>query len=178
MIKWLSKKETTPTRPLKSPPILRRNLKLLYSEPEPVESTPYDIYLDWLDSVDWSVEPKLLGTTTQLEDFEVMDIYNRAWVNLESQEKIGREYGITRNAVSNIKTGLARQDVTSHIRTKDIKPRSTNLTKEQILEIYRLAWDPDVTTREIVQAYPCSIATVSYIKHGRSHSKITGHQRS
>jgi len=52
---------------------------------------------------------------------------------------------------------------------------SAKLTNDKVLEIYRLAWEGNLTQKEIAEMFNVSSMNVSYIKNGKTQSRITGH---
>jgi hypothetical protein len=57
------------------------------------------------------------------------------------------------------------------------KATTAKLTEEEVLAIYELAWEGDLTQKEIATLYKVSRGAISNIKYGATWSHITNHNK-
>lgn len=101
----------------------------------------------------------------KLTDAQVLQIYN----SIKPAKDVAEEYKVHVSTIHEIKRGVTYKKVTEHHFKKVGKGRQ-KLTDEQVLLIF----SSPKTLRQIGEEFNITPEMVSYIKKGKSHSKITG----
>jgi len=111
----------------------------------------------------------------KLTEEQVKEIYLLAWEGVLSQEEIAEMYDISQTVVANIKNGKWWSHVTNHEYIKSLHG-STKITAEQAKKIHYLAWNTNLSNKEIGRMYNISWFTVRNIKIGKLWQEVTGQQ--
>jgi hypothetical protein len=126
---------------------------------------------------------------------EILEVYELAWRGDSTNREIGEEYNLSSWQVSEIKHGTSWQSVTKHQRyekngfdrcpykkTYHAKKGEDNskakLIESEVLEIYDLAWNSDLTNKQIGEIFNVSMDCVRCIKVGVTWEEVTHHSTS
>jgi predicted XRE-type DNA-binding protein/predicted DNA-binding protein YlxM (UPF0122 family) len=119
-------------------------------------------------------------TNSKLTENDVLNIYKDSWNGELTEVEICNKYNVSSATVNRIKNGRVWNSITGHKKNTEKLPTHlcTTLSKDDVLNIYDLSWNSDLTQIEIGKKYNIKQSTVNDIKTGRTWSKITGHKKS
>jgi hypothetical protein len=104
---------------------------------------------------------------------EVKEIYYLAWKGEYTRKEIANKFKTNEKNIDNIKYGSAWREVTKHIKKGK---RHFKLSDKEVLEIYNLSWDGNLTRSKIAEIYEIHEVNVSRIKHGHIWNHLTNHK--
>lgn len=114
---------------------------------------------------------------------QILETYNLAWEGTLSYPQISEKCGVDVREIYLIKYGKQWVSVTKHEgdthskRFSGEENRSSKLTEKQVLEIYDLAWNTDLTNVEIGKRYNVNRENIRCIKEGITWSQVTKHTK-
>lgn len=110
---------------------------------------------------------------------DALAIYKLAWETKLSLDEIGKQFSVSKHAVSKIKNGNTWKHVTKHKHIpydqRGEHNHQSKLTTKQALEIYSLAWNSNKSIAQIGEMYGICYHHVWEIKCGRAWSHVTNH---
>lgn len=114
---------------------------------------------------------------------QILDTYNLAWEGKLSYSQISDKCGVNISEINLIKYGKQWSSVTKHTgpthskRFSGEENKNSKLSSVQVLEIYNLAWNSDLTNVEIGRRFNINPENVRAIKVGITWNQVTNHPK-
>jgi hypothetical protein len=115
----------------------------------------------------------------KLNNEQVLNVYNAAWEGKLKYKEIAEQFNVLIGDIYNIKYGKQWVHITNHKnetcshRPEGEANKSSKLTEAQVLEIYNLAWNSNMSNAEIGRKFYVNKENIRAIKNGKTWKHVT-----